>query len=207
MKISQLFEEVLTEGVAGKHLVVIDVQPEYADAFGNMGVSLAEYINENYNEFSRVTFLYNGYDTLGMINEQEYRSWWYDNGLKEEIAYDGADFYDKGYAFFRYCMDEGIDDDSISNLIRHMLDNNVHDTRELDEHFWGEFIDKYGDDEIRELMEFSDDAIHIPDLIDELKNYHNIVICGGGVNECLKEVEIALNAMGKPYETLNNFTY
>jgi len=205
MKILPLYEQALTEGVSGKHLVVVDVQPEYESGFGGLSSDLAEFINENIRSLDRLTFLYNGPE-LGMIEESEYKMWWYEQGLKEEIAFD-TDYYDKGYAFFRYCMDEGIDEEAISNLVRYMISKDVHDSRDLEVEFWNGFINKYGDEDIRDLVEFSDDAIHIPDLIDELKTYGNIVICGGGVNECLKEVEIALNALGKPYQMLDRFTY
>jgi hypothetical protein len=33
------------------------------------------------------------------------------------------------------------------------------------------------------------------------------VLCGGGINECLKEVEIALDALNKTYTTFDRFTY
>lgn len=206
MKILPIYEQILTEDISGMHLVVVDVQPEYADGFGRMGQELAEFINENHENLSNLTFLYNGADTLGMIDEHSYKMWWFDNGLEEDIAFD-SNFYDKGYAFFRYCMDEGIDDEAIANLVRYMISHNVNDSRDLDKEFWGGFISDYGDEDLRELMEFSDDCLNIPDLIDELKSYQNIVICGGGVNECLKEVEIALMALGKPYKTLDRFIY
>ena len=201
-EINRLF---LKEEAVGKHLIVIDVQPEYADGFGHMASELAEYINENQHQFTNLTFLFNGPD-LGMIEESEYRFWWMEEGLDEDIAYN-AHFYDKGYAFFRYCMDEGIDEEQIVNLIKYMIKNGVNDTRDLDENFWNIFIEEHGNEDIRGLMEFSGDALHIPDLMDELKNYNNIVLTGGGINECLKEVEIALDALGKKYLTWNKFTY
>ena len=35
-----------------------------------------------------------------------------------------------------------------------------------------------------------------------------LVICGGGINECFKEVEIALNALNKNYNVLiDNIKY
>ena len=49
--------------------------------------------------------------------------------------------------------------------------------------------------------------INIPDLMDFLKRYSNIVLTGGGINECLKEVEIALNSLDKPYKVLTQYTY
>ena len=205
MKLVNLYEQVLTEGVAGKHLVVVDIQPEYENGFNYWLEDFIEYLNENYQTLNNLTFLYNGAETLGMIEEGDYKMWWLENGLDEDILY-SARFYDKGYAFFRYCLDE-IGENETTNLVRHMLANDVHDSRELDEDFWNTFVQKYGDDDVRELMEFSDDCINIPDLIDEIKHYNNIVVCGGGVHECLKEVEIAFNAINKPYQTLDEFTY
>lgn len=206
MKILPLYEQVLNEGISGKHLVVVDIQPEYERAFGLMSEDLAEFINENINELSRVTFLYNGADTLGMIELHDYQDWWYYQGLNEDIAYN-AEYYDKGYAFFRYCMDEGIEEEQITNLVRYMMEEGVNDSRDLEVEFWNGFINKYGGEDIRELVEFSSDAINIPELMDELRGYGNILLCGGGINECLKEVEISLDALDKPYDTLSQFTY
>ncbi len=206
MKLLPLYEQVLNESVSGKHFVVVDIQPEYQDSFGGMGEDIAQFINENYQHMNGLTFFYNGADTLGMIDEASYQHWWLEMGLDEEILY-SATFYDKGYAFFRYCMDEGIDEDQIVHLVQYMIEKGVHDSRELGEEFWKGFIGRYGSEDIRELMEFSDDCLWIPDLMDELKGYSNIVICGGGINECLKEVEIALDALEKPYQTYSEFTY
>ena len=192
--------------VANKQLAVIDIQPEYIDGFRSFLNDFIRFLNQNYNKLSRLTFFYNGADTLGMISESDYRMWWFENGLNEEIL-DSARFYDKGYAFFRYCIDNDIEHTTTSNLIKFMISKNVNDSRELDKKFWNEFVKKFGDKHIRELLEFADDCIHIPDLMDELQNYNNIVICGGGVNECLKEVEIALDALEKPYNVLTKFTY
>lgn len=206
MKILPLYETILNEEVAGKHFVIVDVQPEYQSSFGDLSQRLCQYINENFNQMSNLTFLYNGADTLGMIGLEEYKNWWYDQGLDENIVYD-AHYYDKGYAFFRYCMDQGIDEEQIINLVKFMIHKNVHDSRDLEQEFWSEFIEQYGNEDIRELVEFSDDCLWIPDLMDELSNYSNIVICGGGANECLKEVQIALDALGKPYILMDKFTY
>jgi hypothetical protein len=132
--------------------------------------------------------------------------WWLENGLDEHIV-DQATFYDKGYAFFRYCIDEGIDDDQIVNLIKYMVEKDVTDSRDLDEEFWNEFVERFGNEDIRGLLEFAGDAIHIPDLMDELRGYRGVVLCGGGINECLKEVEIALDALETPYSVLTKYTY
>ena len=88
-----------------------------------------------------------------------------------------------------------------------MIEKDVNDSRDLDKEFWNEFIERFGNEDIRELLEFAGDAINIPELMDELRDYRGVVLCGGGINECLKEVEIALDAIGTPYTTLTKYTY
>jgi hypothetical protein len=191
--------------VAGKHLIVVDIQPEYTQWCKHILLPFINFLNQNYESLSQLTFLYNG-ESLGMISENDYCYWWIEMGLDEDIVFDSYKF-DKGYAFFRYCMDEGIDEDVISQLIKYMIEKGVNETRDLDEDFWNEYVERFGSEDVRELLEFAGDCIHIPDLMDELKGYNNIVLCGGGINECLKEVEIALKALDKEYNVLTKFTY
>ena len=197
---------LITENAVGRHLIVVDVQPEYAPWMGGIQSELFEYINTHIHELSDLTFLYNGEDTMGMVSEYEYRDWLIENGLDEDIAYQ-ARLYDKGYAFFRNCMDRGGDDEELVNLVKFMRDNDINDSRELDKKFWKAFVKQYGSKNIRELMEDSEDCISIPDLMDFLERYNNVVLVGGGINECLKEVELAMDALDKHYDTWHKFTY
>jgi hypothetical protein len=189
---------------SGKTIISVDIQPEYKNY---ISFNIREWVNMINQHDGRIVFLYNGHDTLGMIEENEYRSWLLDLGINEEIIYDSAIFYDKGYAFFRYCIDNSIDDEDIVGLVKMMIEYNINDTRELDEEFWNDFIERYGRENVRELLEFSGDCINIPDLMDFLTRFSNILICGGGKNECLKEVEIALMVLDKPYEKMDSFIY
>jgi hypothetical protein len=204
-QINRIQEMSGLNSVGGKHLVVVDIQPEYSSYISFLS-NFIDFLNENYDNVSRITFLYNGYDTMGMVNENEYQMWWLENGLDESVL-DVARFYDKGYAFFRYCMDEGVDVDKIVGLIKLMVREGVNDSRDLDEEFWDKFISEYGHEDVRELLEYSDDCVNIPDLMDELSNYKNIILCGGGINQCLKEVEIALMSLDKNYSVLTKYTY
>jgi hypothetical protein len=200
-----LREGLIKESFNGKHLVVVDVQPIYESACAVLMDDLIEFINENHNNFSRITFLYNGPE-FGEVEINEYQWWWIEKGLLEDLAYN-INWYDKGYAFFRSCMDNGGDSEEISDLVRFMMERDVHDSRELDKEFWSSFVQEYGHEDLRDLMEFSDDAIHIPELMDELRDYNNILMCGGARYECLHEVEIALDALNKPYEIFERFVY
>lgn len=190
---------LLKEEQVVNHLLVVDIQPEYEDAFGFDVSEFCSVMDELHNRGTRLSILYNGADTLGMISENDYRMWLLDNGMSEDLAF-GVSMYDKGYAFFRYCMDEGIDEDQIVQLVKEMISMDINDSRDLDEEFWTTFV---------ELMEFSDDCISIPDLMDELRSQvsSGVYLTGGGLQECFKEVEIALQALDISYNVYTKFTY
>jgi len=212
MKLINIYETVLTENdLNGKNLIVVDVQPEYQNGpygFGDVE-KFVSFINDNADTFNSITFLFNGPD-LGMISESELTHWWYENGLDEDII-NMAIFYDKGYAFFRECMDSDIEYEEITLLVKFMYENDINDSRELTDEWenFKEFANVHGID-VEDIVEFLSDSystLQIPDLMDFLENYHNIVLIGGGVNECLAEVEIALDALDKDYITLSKYTY
>ena len=205
---NKLLENSGVSLVAGADLISVDIQPEYENAFSFDIYSFTQSLNESYNEMNSLTFLFNGPD-LGFPDENEYKWWLIENGLDEDIA-STANFYDKGYAFFRYCMDEGVDDEEIVNLIKYMINHNINDSRDIDEEMWEGFMKEYDYDatEVRDLLEPAGDMINIPELMEYLQQYRGkIILCGGGINECFKEVEIALMAMDKNYNILTKFTY
>jgi len=193
--------------VNGKTIINVDIQPEYQKWITFNLNQWVEFINES-SESNRIVFLYNGEDTLGMVSLSDYQMWLMDLGIDENVI-DSAIFYDKGYAFFRYCMDNSIDENDVAQLVRFMISHNINDSREIDEEMWNQFMEATDNslEDIRGLLENADDMISIPDLMDFLDRFSNIVLTGGGINQCLKEVEIALLAMNKPFNILSKFTY
>lgn len=193
---------------AGRTFIVVDVQPEYASSISFIP-QLVDYITSNHEKMSRLVFLYNGADTIGLIDEGSYKEWWIENELPYEII-DQSIFYDKGYAFFRYCMDSYIDEDAVANFVRFMYENNVHDSRDMDRDMWAKYLREYrrtDKREVYELLKHSGDCVHIPDLMDFIRRFNNITLCGGHMDACLKEVEIALKALRKPYSLQRRFVY
>lgn len=206
---NKLLEDSGISLIKGANLISVDIQPEYERGMYFGVENFLNFINQSIDELNSLTFLYNGTDTVGGVDENEYKYWLVDNGLDESVL-DYARFYDKGYAFFRTCMDEGHDEEEIVNLVKYMIHHSINDSREIDEEMWNGFMSEYGYDssDVRDLLEPAQDCINIPDLMEYLQRYSGkIVICGGGINECFKEVEIALNALGKNYNILTKFTY
>lgn len=191
----------------GQTLISVDIQEEYKNYFSFNPTQFGQMINENYKYLNSLIFLYNGPE-LGFPDENEYKFWLMEYCEIDEDVINNATFYDKGYAFFRYCMDNDIEDDELVDFIKFMINNNITDSRDINDDTWNDFINQYGHNDIRELLESADDLINIPELMDELKNYNGrLMLCGGGINECLKEVELALMALDKPYNVLTKFTY
>ena len=174
---NKLLENSGVSSVAGVDLISIDIQEEYQNGFEFNINNFIQFLNDNYESMNSLTFLFNG-PHLGFPDENEYKWWLIENGLDENII-ETANFYDKGYAFFRFCMDEGIDDDKIVDLIKYMINHNINDSREIDRNMWNEFINEYGHSDIRDLLEVADDMMSIPDLMEYLQRYRGrTVLCG-----------------------------
>lgn len=194
--------------LSGKTLINVDIQPEYESGF-SFGGEWATFLNRNFMDVNDCVFLYNGRETLDMVTEDDYKFWLYEQGVNEEVV-DGSMFYDKGYAFFRYCMDSDVNEDATVNFVRFMYENDIRDSRDLDRSMWAKYLRQYrrlDKKEVYELLKESGDCVNIPDLMDYLKRFNNIVLTGGGINQCLKEVEIALRALNKSYTIIQRFTY
>jgi len=206
---NRMLEMAGLSAVQGANIMSVDIQPEYQNALDFNLYDYFDFLNQNIENINSLTFQYNGEDTMGMISENEYKYWLVENGFEEDNLYH-CRFYDKGYAFFRYCMDEGIEEDDIVMFVQYMLNNNINNSGEITTEVWNDFIMKSDIEEsdIRNLLENADDMLNIPDLMDYLRQYGGkIVLTGGGINECLKEVEIALMALDKPYNVLTEYTY
>jgi hypothetical protein len=200
---------LITESkVEDKNIINVDIQPEYEDGFGHFLNKWVKFINKN-SELNNIIFLYNGeYSGTIDISEDEYKDWLIGCGIKESVI-ESAIFYDKGYAFFRTCMDAGIDEQAIVDLVKYMIEHDITDSRDIDTDMWDDYMEEtdHTADDVRDLLEEAGDMINIPELMDFLKRFRNIVLTGGGITACLKEVEIALMVLGKRYEILEEYTY
>lgn len=202
-------KSLLTESLQGKTLISVDVQPDYEDYIGFNLENYVNFINNEYEGLNDLVFLYNGSETIGNVDEHDYNNWLHLQGVREDIL-DSAKFYDKGYAYFRYCMDEGIDSESVANFVRFMYENNIHSSYDMDRDAWSKYLRQYrrtDKQDLYKLLERSDDCVHIPPLMKYLSRFNNIVLVGGSSELCLKEVEIALMALKKNYSIFNQFTY
>lgn len=187
--------------------IVCDIQPEYEDYLSFVMRDFTKFLNKNHRKYDRIIFLYNGQDTMGMVSEKDLIQWYVNNGLSKNVLANAV-FYDKGYAFFRYCIDNNISDEDTAALIRFMYDEKINDSRDIPEEVWEEFIKKYNKEDVKELLYQCNEMVNIPDLMTQLHPIStDIILTGGSLEECLKEVEIALMALEKEYTIDNNWTF
>lgn len=193
--------EILNELSLSKPLIVVDIQPQYITSVDGFVGDLAKYIN---NRNGRQTLmLYNGPElTEDDIDDIKY--WWYEEGMNPNII-DSIEWIDKGYGYLRSWMDNGISENVIIKAIREMYKQRVTSSSLLfngDEDKIKEFIGSEYDDWM------IDDEIHIQWMdISALNRYKNCYLCGGGREQCLKEIMILMNAFNIKYTLLQQFIY
>ncbi|HET8688438.1 MAG TPA: hypothetical protein VFM18_17645 [Methanosarcina sp.] len=117
---------------------------------------------------------------------------------------------DKGYGYLRSWMDAGISPATIIKVIRLLYQNKLSDSREL---FGGEDADDYAIN-MQALIgnEFEDwmlsDQISVNwTSIAQLKRFSGAYLVGGGRNECLREVELLMNAFNIKYKRIDSLVY
>ena len=193
------FKTFYLKETTSNSLIVVDIQPSYKKYFGFKVSDLCDHLINS--DYDKILYLYNGPE-LGMETKDDILNFLIEDGLDydeekvEQIP--NMTFYEKNYAFFRDMMDDGYDEDDIIKLIKYMIDNKIDNSQNIDDETFEELdIEPLG----------SGNRIWIPEVLDELKKYNNIILCGGGRNECLREIEIALKVLNKPYKLLNKFVY
>ena len=91
-----------------------------------------------------------------MEGEDEIISWLYNDCEVQEDVIDKIIFFEKGYAFFRYLMDNYVDETSIVSIIQFMIKNGFVDSRDLSEEDWNEYVTQNKNvqsEEVREYLE------------------------------------------------------
>tara|TARA_R100000808_G_scaffold24984_2_gene60194 strand:+ start:210 stop:1235 length:1026 start_codon:yes stop_codon:yes gene_type:complete len=207
MKLLREYIRVLLEQEQGSKgsLVVVDIQPEYES---NTPFDIGDMLREAAENYSRVLFLYNGEDTLGMISESALKDFYFEKLDWDEETYDEllskSTFFDKGYGFFRDVMDSSVcfDRSSIVEIVKYMIDKDIRDIQELEE----EDVEAIG---VSELLfdELEDYGFWVPDLEDELPKWNGADLVGGARNECMAEVEILGEAQGLGFNQVDEFIY
>ena len=193
-----LFENFRREEYPNKKLIIVDIQPAYED-YMNMNMrNFTEWLNHHH-DFD-ILYLYNGPD-MGYEDEYEIREWLQGYGLETD---ENMTFYEKGYGFFRDFMDTGVDDDTMIEIGKYMLENNLTDHRQIKEEDRKQF-------DIDEEYFANYHSFGFAGLELELESFLNKgdkpLLIGGGQYECFKEVVLMLEMMNVEWDEESQFIY
>ena len=199
-------------------VIVVDVQPEYCQV-GNICQRIVDFVQKQTGPvlmFVNAEGMGQTGDTIRSIYE-----WWEqmagaewdeDSGTYlEKIDWGRFQIVDKGYGYLRSWMDDPkISDRTVIKVIRQMYQSKVNDSRML---FGGENNPEYASKfrefigpEFREYM-LDDPLITEWTSIAQLKRFDGAYLVGGGREECLREVELLMNAFNIRYKRIDSLVY
>ena len=192
----------LTEGLSHP-CIVVDVQPEYANYSKNNYNVCLDIINFVNKQTGPVLMFVNA-EYTGLSNDtiQDIQYFWEEHGFNEQ-KWRRVKIVDKGYGHFRSLMDKQVPEYILIKVIRRLYHEKLNDVREL--------FDKH--DDLEDFFEgyedlFIDERFIINwTNVAQLKQFNNAYIMGGGRNECLREVELLMNAFNIKYKKINTLVY
>lgn len=185
-------------------LLIIDIQNNYKQHIGHYVINN---LPEMASKFGTVYYLYDN------INGEEFHDQLLEEWIDNESFINSLNIRSKNYGFFRDFMDTGIDIDEMVHLIKFMLEEKIYDIRDCQNsdnpELTQKFEEKFKNYEFFNLK-FDSHSFWIPDdLVKFLQEdiSDGVVLVGGGLEQCLREVELLLQALEIDYTIDHSFTY
>lgn len=213
--------DIITEGL-GYPVICVDVQPAYDNPVNQ------KIINFVTKQTGPVLFFVNAQDT-GTTDDHlsDIAQYWEERAPgyqpEEEGEDENGEYYykeaqgainwsrfqvvDKGYGYFRAWMDHGIEESTIIATIRELYRQRVNDTRELE---FPPFNRRTATQSLIQgaIEEMDGDPLIVEwTSIAQLKKFSGAYLVGGGRNECLREVELLMNAFNIRYKRIDSLVY
>lgn len=206
------FNEWLLEG-RSYPCIVVDVQPEYCP-MSDVCEKIISFVNK---QTGPVLMFVNAEDS-GLTSDtiDSIKLYWEEivtelSGDYEDespVNWDRFEIVDKGYGYFRSWMDSGIDSRIIIATIRELYSQRKSDSRDL------VFPDDVKEmttiqSEIQDAIEeMGDDPLVVNWIsVGQLRKFNGSYIMGGGRDECLREVELLMNAFNIKYKRIDSLVY
>lgn len=188
--------------------IVVDVQPEYSGMNdGDEDPKFEEIIRFVNNQTGKILMFVNAEDQ-GMTGDtvSHIKQYWEDSGFDSE-NWSRVQIVDKGYGYLRSWMDHGIESSTIIHTIRELYQQKKYDSRDLILPPFGKRTEQQT--AIKHAMEeMDDDNITVSwTSVKQLKQFSGAYIMGGGRNECLREVELLMNAFNIKYKRIDSLVY
>lgn len=202
-------KEILSEGRAHP-VIVVDVQPEYSGVNDGDENPVFEEIIQFVNQQTGPVLMFVNAEDQGMSGDTVagIKQYWEDT--VSPINWNRFTIVDKGYGYLRSWMDEGYADRTIVQVIREMYRQKVSSSSDL---FGGEHTAEYSEN-MKNIMghDFNELSLSDPIAVNwtsiaQLKRFNGAYIVGGGRNECLREVELLMNAFNIRYRRIDHLVY
>ncbi len=202
MKISELLFEANRNKI-----ILVDFQPAYnGGGFGHDEALTRTVESLNKLKPTDILVFYNGEDVGIDDTADAVIEMYIEYGLDESIAH-SMQLREKSYAWLRNFMDSGMDDSLIIAIVRYMVMNRINDSRDIESETMAQIIGQDNYEEWESLID-GGDMISIPDIaINELKSMSGALIGGGGQHECLKEIQLLMNAFNIKYKAVQDWIY
>ena len=197
-----LIEDLMTGGKITP-CIVVDIQPAHSDSATFLRELMA-FLNEH----DKILCIY---DIMHGDDLHDVMEYW------EEFGFDSAKWKDVEFIYkafddiYRWTR-SGVDIITILKTLRLMYAQKVTSSSDL---FGGTDAPGYID-KMRELGEFHENfnfksnplsMLIYDDDLDTLKKYSGGYLMGGERHQCLREVQLCMNAINIKYKTLNRFVY
>lgn len=205
------FNDYLLErmGSEFRDLIVVDVQPLYEKSIESK-FPINEFVNFLKSIKKEILYFYNGPETIASEDSPERIVEWLNEKSDyalDDFDWDKIEWIDKGYGFYRGWIDFNVSDHGIQQALRYMANQKKYDSREVSVEKWKEvlpekdfkIIEPYLDNEMLITPE-----INVTDL---KENWNGSLLCGGGMNECLKEIQLLLNTFNIKYKLVDRFIF
>ena len=221
-------KEFITEGL-NHPVIVVDVQPEYSGMNdGDENSVFPEIINFVNKQTGPVLMFVNAEDQgLSGDTIQGIKQYWDDTICPEDEQYTYNDeteehdknpdcprinwqrftIVDKGYGYLRSWMDHGIEPATIIATIRELYQQKKSDSRELQFPASNQRTPQQSLI-MGAMQEMEDDSISVNwTSMAQLKRFNGAYIVGGARDECLREVELLMNAFNVKYKRIDSLVY
>lgn len=192
--------------------IVVDVQPAYTGMSPNGSIwdgmePLMHFLNKQ----TGPILMFVNAEQQGLTEDtiDEIRYFWEENGFDPD-NWDRVTVNDKGYGYLRGWMDNGADSRATIKTIREMYAQKVTDSRELfsgdDSEDWFAEMEEFLGSDFEDYMVGDNISVEWLSLA-QLKQFSPGYIMGGGKEECLREVQLMMNAFNIKYKEIGEFIY
>lgn len=186
-------------------LMVIDIQPSYHPGSHHVVPDIIEKLN---NTKQQIIYFFVGKE-FDLDSKEDVIFYLLENGL-DENKINEIKFMEKTYGYYRAWMDSGVPEDVIVRAIQIMDKESIQDCRDFSDDHWSfilaenkDYLDKYTleDNPIHSLsLDIDVNFLKLPEI-------NNVELIGGGRQECLKELELYLKAIGKSFVVNEKLCY